>query len=379
MIVEELLDRKYLLVAHYGKSICKLAMTNTRRQSIWKLSVAHRKTIKNTDMNADEIVAYFVDEVAPVYDSLPSKSKKIFHAILQSLPSTLFEEVVFKLSSERRIPLDLIEYADWMRKEHPGNENKPNEPISTLLRWYQDKESRKVSYAYERLVKRFDAQSFVVQKKILSAFLAGGKNSSEWAARRLRQNWVSGFENKIEMAWKKYKGPAMALTIIYVMPEDFVMKEQGVLVKMANLPEAYAIPCGRLGRTPGFTIDESRLSIFDWFYVVGKLGLSEKVREINSKVNQYILNLNPDDYVGYKNTEGYSLVYILGMDRIIWAMKQLNDVEGIIRLAQLERRVEKRIKGTATNEELISTSVNYLRSLIDDALPNQDNSLYLHY
>ena len=33
-------------------------------------------------MNADEIVAYFVDEVDPVYDTRQDKGKKIYYACL---------------------------------------------------------------------------------------------------------------------------------------------------------------------------------------------------------------------------------------------------------------------------------------------------------
>lgn len=315
-------------------------------------------------MNVNDIVAYFVDEVAPMYASLQDKGKKIYYAILQSLPPDLFEEVASRLLSESRIPWDLKGFIDWMRKERPKKAEQPNEPITTLLRWYQDKGSKKVSYAYERLVKRFDAQSFADQKKIIDAFLSGGKKSSEWAATRLRRNWIPGFEDEIEAAWNEYKGPSMALTIMYMMPEEFVMKEQNELVEAACLPDAYAILCGRLGRTPGFTIDESRLSILDWFYVVGKLGLSEKIPEIDGKVNQYILNLNADDYVGYKNTEGYSLVYILGMSRIIWAMKQLNYTDGIVRLAKLEQSTVDYIKKSGISEEIVSSSVANLKSLI---------------
>lgn len=278
-------------------------------------------------------------------------------------PPDLFEEVASKLSCESHIPWDLMGFIDWMRKEHPKKTEQPNEPITALLRWCQDKGSKKVSYAYERLVKRFDAQSFADQKKIIDAFLSGGKKSSEWAATRLRRNWIPGFEDKIEAAWNEYKGPSMALTIMYMMPEEFVMKEQNELVEAACLPDAYAILCGRLGRTPGFTIDESRLSILDWFYVVGKLGLSEKIPEIDGKVNQYILNLNADDYVGYKNTEGYSLVYILRMSRIIWAMKQLNYTDGLVRLAKLERSVPKSAPSSYDNN-LIAWAIDCLKSLV---------------
>ena len=320
-------------------------------------------------MNADEIVTYFVDEVAPVYNSLQDKGKKIYYAILQSLPPDLFEEVASKLSCDSRTPWDLMGFINWMWKERPKKTEQPNEPISTLLQWYQDKGSKKVGYAYERLVKRFDAQSFADQKKILGAFLVGGKKSSEWAATRLRRNRIPGFENEIEAAWNAYKGPSMALTIIYMMPEEFVMKEQNELVAAANLPDAYAILCGRLGRTPGFEIDENRLSILDWFYVVGKLGLSEKIPEMDSKVDQYIRDLNADDYIGHKNTDGYSLVYILGMSRIIWALKKLNYTDGLVRIAKLEQNAVDNIKGSVINEDTISSAVIYLKSVMEENLP----------
>lgn len=255
-------------------------------------------------------------------------------------------------------------FIDWMRKERPKKTEQPNEPITTLLRWYQDKGSKKVRYSFERLVKRFDAQSFADQKKIIGAFLAGGKKSSEWAATRLRRNWIPGFEDEIKAAWHEYKGPSMTLTIMYMMPEEFVMKEQNELAEAACLPDAYAILCGRLGRTPGFTINESRLSILDWFYVMGKLGLSEKIPEINGKVNQYILNLNADDYVGYMNAKGYSLVYILGMSRIIWAMKQLNDTNGLIRIARLENKAMALTEDAGKEDEWIASAIIYLKSLV---------------
>ena len=320
-------------------------------------------------MNADEIVAYFIDEVAPMYDSMKDKEKKIYYAILQSLPPDIFEEVASQLSCDIRTPCDLKGFIDWTRKKRSQKAELPNEPITTLLRWYQDKGSKKVSYAYERLVKRFEAQSFADQKKIIGAFLTGGKKSSEWAATRLRRNWIPGFEEGIEDAWNEYKGPSMALTIMNMMPEDFVMKEQNELVEAACLPDAYAILCGRLGRTPGFTIDENRLSILDWFYMVGKLGMNEKIPAIDSKVDQYIRNLNPEDYVGYKNTDGYSLVYILGMSRIIWAMKQLNYTKGLVRLAKLEHSAVTFIKDLENRDDSIALAASYLKSLVDDDLP----------
>ena len=286
-------------------------------------------------MNADEIVAFFVDEVAPIYNSFQEKDKKIYYAILQSLPSSLLDEVVSRLSSDDRIPWDLKGFIRWMQKDHQQEVNRPNEPIATLLRWYQDKKSKKVSYAYRNLVKRFEAQSFTDQKRILRAFLAGSLSSSEWAAKWLRRNWIPGFEEDIKAAWKAYRGPLMALTVISVMPVAFVMEEQDALVEATYRPDAYALLCGRLGRTPGFTIDFGRLSILDWFYIVGKLRMTEKIPEMEDKVDQYFRNPNAVDNVGDKDS---------GITRIIWAMKRVRYTEGLVRLARIEQGVKLMIQ-----------------------------------
>lgn len=139
-------------------------------------------------MNTDELVAYFVNEVAPVYDSLQNNGKKIYCAILQSLPPEILDEVAAKLLCENATAWDLLRLISWIQKDRPGKTEKPNESVTTLLHWYLDKDSKKVCYAYERLVKRFDAQSYSDQQKILRAFMAGGKKSSEWAATKLRVN-----------------------------------------------------------------------------------------------------------------------------------------------------------------------------------------------
>jgi hypothetical protein len=321
-------------------------------------------------MSADEIVAFFVEEVAPRYNSLKNQEKKIYYAILQSLPPALFEDVASQLSCESRIPWDLMRFIDWMRKVRPKKTDQPNEPISTLLRWYQDKSSKKVSYAYERLVKRFDAQSFTDQKKILSAFLAGGKKSSEWAATKLRRNWIPGVEDEIEAAWKTYKGPSMARTIIYMMPEEFVMKEQNELVEaVSDLPDAYSILCGRLGKTPGFTIDENRLSILGWFYVVGKLKLSEMIPKVDGKVGLYIRNPKAKSFGRYEDTPSNDPSYIRGKSLIIWAMKQLGYTEGLVGLARLDQRAVEYTKDFGASGSRASSTMDNLKSLVNDDLP----------
>lgn len=315
-------------------------------------------------MNTNEIVAFFVNE-APRYNTLSNKEKKIYYAVLQSIPSKQLDEVAGRLSKEESIPWDLLNFIDWMKKDHSQKAVIPNEPISTLIEWYRNKSSKMVSYAYKRLVERFDTQDFDIQKEIIGLFLKGGKKASEKAASWLRKCWIPGFEDEIDAAWKTYKGEVMARTIIYEMPEEYVMKEQDELAEAVS----YAIVCGRLGRTPGFEIEESKLSILDWFYVVGKLGLTEKILEMDEKANRFILNLDDCDYVGYEGKSGYSLLYELGMSRIIWAMKQLHYTEGIVRLTQLEHDAVRFVDDSGTSEKSITSLIEALKILVKDDLP----------
>ena len=58
-----------------------------------------------------------------------------------------------------------------------------------------------------------------------------------------------------------------------------------------------------------------------------------------------------------------------GMSRIIWAMKQLNYTDGLVRLAKLEQRAADSIKSSTANKELVSTSVKFLKLVVDEDLP----------
>ncbi len=320
-------------------------------------------------MNANEIVAFFAEEVSPVYESLQDSDKKLYHAILQSLPFNILIEVEAGLSRRKNISWHLMDFIKWLKMHAKGNE-----PIETLLRWYGNKKSKKVSYAFRQLTKRYETQSFNNQKRILRAFLSGGKYASEWAATRLRKRWIPGLENKIKAAWGAHKGPIMAMTILYMMHEDFVMQEQEGLVRASHDPQsAYAILCGRLGGEPDFVIDESRLRIIDWFYVYGKLQRTDKVPEIDGKVDQFIRELDCKDFIMYEEISEYSFLPYLEMGRIIWAMRRMGYTEGLIRLAKMEQTAISLVKASGATDFQLARTVYFLRSLVDDDLFNEDD------
>ena len=320
-------------------------------------------------MKVDDIVAFFAEEVSPIYESLQDSDKNIYHAILQSLPFNMLLEVEAGLSRRKDISWRLMDFIKWLKMHAKGNE-----PIETLLRWYGNKKSKKVSYAFKQLTKRYETQSFNSQKKILRAFLSGGKYASEWAAARLRKRWIPGLDNKIKAAWKAHKGPVMAKTILYMMPEAFVLQEQEEIIQASTDPQsAYAILCGRLGNEPGFVIDESRLCIRDWFYVYGKLQRTEKIPEIDGKVDQFIRELDCQKYLPYADFSGNSFLPYLETGRIVWAMRRMGYTEGLMRLAKLERTALGLVKASGATDCLLARSVYFLKSLVDDDLFDEED------
>lgn len=328
-------------------------------------------------MNTEELVAFFEKE-ASKYNSLPTNDRKFHHAILQSLPIEILTEVETALSEKEGIFGGLLSFIDWAKKEHSKKIEPLNESVTTLLKWYQNKNSKKVSYAYKQLVRRYDAQSFVDQKKILRAFLNGSKTSSEMAATKLKVVWIPELENDIAAAWWCFKGPKMARVIIDNMPESFVLQEQEELVIAAGqvdsasfLPGAYALLCGRLGCTSGFKMDESRLNPLDWFYVVSKLCLTDRIPDMDEKANQFIRNLTLNDYFIHDDSSELSLLNIWGMDRVLRAMKKLHHTDGIIRLYKLEQDAINIVNTSGIIENRSISFLYSLKSLVEDDLPEE--------
>lgn len=318
-------------------------------------------------MKADEILEYLNKDVIPIYNGLSNAEMKICHAVLQSLPYNVQEEVSARLGEESDTPKDLISFVNWMLEEHPREPYVPNEPISTLLRLYTDKNSKKVTYAYERLVDRYQRQSYAQQKKILKAFLSGGKKSSEWAGRQLHEHWVRALGSDVESAWRKYHGAALAKTIVRHMKEDFVYQERNALLEDIG---DYSVLCARLGHRADFTIDESRLTIPGWFYVAGKLALSEWIPKMDAMVDEYIRSLNCKEFI-YVQSEP-ELIYLRDMGRIIWGMKRLCYTGGIIRLAKFQRMAKKMIDISDIKQYRFASFVYFLKSFVSDDIYDDD-------
>lgn len=78
----------------------------------------------------------------------------------------------------------------------PYRQQKRNKPIASLIKWYMDKKSRKVSESRKEIQKRFDYLDWKDQKRILFAFLKAGKATGNGPARRFIANGTIAFLNR---------------------------------------------------------------------------------------------------------------------------------------------------------------------------------------
>lgn len=290
-------------------------------------------------MNTEAIVSFITNEMAPKYTRLNNKERAIIHATLQSLPAEVLATVAENLSKEERTSWDLLSFIEWWQKKMGANV-----PIETLLSWFHNKDSKKVRYAYEFLTRRYDTECYANQKNILSAFLCGGKTSSEWAARRLYKQWFPGLEEEAIAAWEAHKGQAMAKTIIHYLPEEFSLQE-----------------------------DEDRLGVIDWFNLVGRLVLVDRIPAMDEKANQYIRELNWHNYlVGFEENASRCLYVTLEMSTILWAMKRVGNTSGLIRLARLEQYANSVASASRNSKYKIAAAVFALQYLADEELDNPE-------
>ena len=195
----------------------------------------------------------------------------------------------------------------------------------TLIAWYQDKKSGKVSVACKELMSRFPTESVESQQEILNTFLSGGKKEVGWAGRRLRVHWFESLSVAVAESWRRTHNPSLAYAILRHMPESFILAEQEELVESTK----YAYVCARLVNEAGFHMDQSRLSSPDLLYVLAKQypGVSSN-DEVTSVAEKFLRD--------YLKTEDTIPSDSIGL--ILWSLGRLGMTDTILRIkAELEK------------------------------------------
>lgn len=157
---------------------------------------------------------------------------------------------------------------DMRRKKNTSNGQR-NRPIVSLIKWYSDKKSGKVSDARQEIQRRFEGLDWRHQKQIMSLFLEASATDRRWAIKKLYYHWDASFESQIAEMWDKCNDFEYVCTVNHCMPMDFILQhldrlDGGSMDDRSN----YFYICQRFAGCEGFTVDKDKLSALDFLTLI---------------------------------------------------------------------------------------------------------------
>jgi len=322
-------------------------------------------------MKTDAILDILVNDAFPVYSSSVATyaDKQIFKEILKSLPKEQLMDVNELLEYEFGVPWELTEYIGWLINEHVVSTPIPrrNEPITTLIRWFSDKKSGKSSDAFKCLKQRYPYQSQQVQKQILKAFLSRTASSANWAGARLSEDWIPSLAQDLQSSWERrdtrYSHGGLAWAVLEHLPREYTTSQQEALAKDIG----YGNVCSVLGNEPGFQIDETRLDVPSWFFVMSRLGkkvalqtkwdkLREYFRELDWENSHPVAEVNPS--LGYMEDVGPIILPALrqmGATEILVQHAKMQNA-AVLEAAKVDEATRMRVFKKAMKERVLNDS-----------------------
>ena len=267
-------------------------------------------------MSVYAIEAFLQENAYPYYagrkDGEPNDwQDSMYRAILHSLSMEELSLVIGCWEQDEECPQELYYKAQGILKFKQRTLGLSNISTPTLLRWYSDKKSKKVSVSAKELTVRFGRETVENRRAILKAFLAGGKKEIEWAARYLlRAPWSRSMTGLVKDVWRKTHNPLIAQVVVKYLPMGFVQAEQDALSEDIG----YVYVCTRLGASKSFVIDETRLSTPEYLYVLAKCGRWADMDAVENRLNEY---LNEGGWVSSRD---------IGL--VLWALGRLKCLTG---------------------------------------------------
>lgn len=152
---------------------------------------------------------------------------------------------------------------------------KPNTPIKSLIRDFEDEESGRVVKARKEIWDRFEFLDWKDQKRFLHLCLDSCATDRQWAYGKLRRMWDKSFEEKVRHLWEDMHDPHSQWPIIEHFPVEYIMEHENDFTEERD----YYFICLRLVvEVQGFQIDKDRLTPLQYLKVLsrGKRELSEE-------------------------------------------------------------------------------------------------------
>ncbi len=162
-----------------------------------------------------------------------------------------------------------------------------NRPITTLIKWFNDKKSRKVTDARKEIQKRFDYLDWKDQKRIIHAFLQSSKSDRKWAYGKIYRQWDDCYLEPVKALWEKYHENVCAWSVIQYFPIEYV-RQNAALLEEVN---GYYHLCQRLAEEPTYQIDKSKLNAKEYLLV-----MLNTHREVNAEEAKDIFFKSLHDY-----------------------------------------------------------------------------------
>lgn len=243
-------------------------------------------------------------------------------------------EELCKNSKRYRTLLDFIRFAKTPKEKKIFKLNqfvqyKRNEPISLLIKWFQDSRSGKRGYARAELKRRFITQSRNDQVKIIKSLLHSNCAADrDWAAIWADRDWSRSFTDGVKHAINVKPSRSVTITAINNLPAEYIIENIDILGKYAPMHL-----CLRLGKNPDFDFSEYELNMFEYLYVTASLGRGVQMSEEEVKQGffQYIYEFILDD--GHnKCLYPISFFSLPLFSKAIWALGQIGMTETLMSL-----------------------------------------------
>lgn len=235
----------------------------------------------------DEIYDYLRQYAYPYYEGARGSYRldmedSAFRGVLDSLSIEELNELYSKMDGDG-CPYRLYLKVKGLLKRKESDKIQLI-PTVCLLDWYVTNSRPFKAKAIDELKKRYSNEEHGMRCDILKAFMAGRVKEMEWAARKLRDNWIESFTEPVRQRWEQSHNQLLGYVILRHFPDSYILEQQEELAEATK----YAYVCARVGSTPGFEIDTNRLSIPDQFYVAAKLDLPVKSENMEKLLNKYM-------------------------------------------------------------------------------------------
>lgn len=274
----------------------------------------------------------------------------------------------------------------------PYRQQKRNKPIASLIKWYMDKKSRKVSESRKEIQKRFDYLDWKDQKRILFAFLKAGKSDRQWACSKIYRQWDNCFLEPIKALWEQYHENVCAWSVIEHFPIEYVKEN---ITGLEDVNGYYHI-CQRLAENPSYQIDRTRLK--DKEYLIVMLNTNRSVPEEEGRdiffrfLHEICLAKSvPQSRFSYiSRGEAFSiedidhvnsllwLFHLLRLDKLIQSIRKWNQkvMAAIYQSEEFEALNKENISDEEYNQKRQAIGLKYIYTALDDKYKEHTDRQY---